>query len=125
MNHIEVMKQALEALEYHTEQTRPLFKTEHAIVALKEAIAEQQRDWSLLEATQDSLREHMVEIKRLKALLEQSAPVPLMDNQVLLAAHNEDPGDWNDLNFKKSWYDGFVVGFRAAEDDHGIKGEPK
>ena len=40
MNHIEVMKQALEALEYHTEQTRPLFKTEHAIVALKEAIAE-------------------------------------------------------------------------------------
>jgi hypothetical protein len=44
MNHIEVMKQALEALEYHTEQTRPLFKTEHAIVALKEAIAEQQRD---------------------------------------------------------------------------------
>jgi hypothetical protein len=51
--------------------------------------------------------------------------VPLMDNQVLLAAHNEDPGDWNDLNFKKSWYDGFVVGFRAAETDHGIKGEPK
>ena len=51
--------------------------------------------------------------------------VPLMDDQVLLAAHNEDPGDWNDLNFKKSWYDGFVVGFRAAESDHGIKGEPK
>ena len=40
MNHIEVMKQALEALEYHAEQTRPLFKTDHAIVALTEAIAE-------------------------------------------------------------------------------------
>jgi hypothetical protein len=31
----------------------------------------QGRDWSLLEATQESLREHMAEIKRLKALLEQ------------------------------------------------------
>lgn len=27
------------------------------------------RDWSLLEATQESLREHMAEIKRLRALL--------------------------------------------------------
>jgi hypothetical protein len=31
------------------------------------------RDWSLLEATQESLREHMAEIKRLKAA--QPAPV--------------------------------------------------
>jgi hypothetical protein len=31
----------------------------------------QGRDWSLLEATQESLREHKAEIKRLKALLEQ------------------------------------------------------
>jgi hypothetical protein len=31
------------------------------------------RDWSLLEATQESLREHMAEIKRLKA--EQPVPV--------------------------------------------------
>ncbi len=74
MNYIEVMKQALEALEYHTDQTRPIWKTEQAIVTLTKAIAEQQRDWSLLEATQDSLREHMAEVKRLKALLEQSAP---------------------------------------------------
>jgi len=35
--------------------------------------AQKGRDWSLLEATQESLREHMAEIKRLKA--EQPAPV--------------------------------------------------
>jgi hypothetical protein len=35
--------------------------------------AQEGRDWSLLEATQESLREHMAEIKRLKAA--QPAPV--------------------------------------------------
>lgn len=30
---------ALEALEYHTEQTRPIFRTEHAITALRDALA--------------------------------------------------------------------------------------
>jgi hypothetical protein len=35
------------------------------------------RDWSLLEATQESLREHMAEIKRLKA----AQPVPVMTDE--------------------------------------------
>ena len=34
--------------------------------ALRTAIEQAERDWSLLEATQESLREHMAEIKRLK-----------------------------------------------------------
>ena len=38
-----------------------------------EPAAQEGRDWSLLEATQESLREHMAEIKRLKAA--QPAPV--------------------------------------------------
>jgi hypothetical protein len=38
-----------------------------------EPAAQKGRDWSLLEATQESLREHMAEIKRLKAA--QPAPV--------------------------------------------------
>jgi hypothetical protein len=35
--------------------------------AAQPAPAPEGRDWSLLEATQESLREHMAEIKRLKA----------------------------------------------------------
>jgi hypothetical protein len=37
---IEVLKQLVEALEYHTEQTRPISKTKEAIQAGKQAIAE-------------------------------------------------------------------------------------
>jgi hypothetical protein len=53
-------------------------KATKAIAAIKQVLAAQPavqegRDWSLLEATQESLREHMAEIKRLKA--EQPAPV--------------------------------------------------
>lgn len=36
------------------------------------APAQQEIDWSLLEATQSSLREHMAEIRRLRAALEQA-----------------------------------------------------
>jgi DNA-binding Lrp family transcriptional regulator len=54
----------------------------------------QGRDWSLLEATQESLREHMAEIKRLKALLEQPEPVPMTDEQAnLLINGRGDEGD--------------------------------
>jgi hypothetical protein len=53
----------------------------------------QGRDWSLLEATQESLREHMAEIKRLKALLEQPEPVqePSYWLGYGLQAHTEKP----------------------------------
>jgi hypothetical protein len=40
---------------------------------LEQPAVQEGRDWSLLEATQESLREHMAEIKRLKA--EQPVPV--------------------------------------------------
>jgi hypothetical protein len=71
MNHIEVMKQARDWIAERPED-RPI-SAGKMVSILDKAIAEQGRDWSLLEATQDSLREHMAEIKRLKALLEQPA----------------------------------------------------
>jgi hypothetical protein len=37
----EVLKLALEALEYHTVQTRPIHQTNIAITAIKEALAQQ------------------------------------------------------------------------------------
>jgi hypothetical protein len=57
--------------------------------ALRTAIEQAERDWSLLEATQESLREHMTEIKRLK----QRQWVGLTDEekrQIVL----DDPIDW-------------------------------
>ena len=39
-----------------------------AITALRAALTQSERDWSLLEATQESLREHMAEIQRLQRL---------------------------------------------------------
>lgn len=45
------------------------------IDALRTALAENKRDWSLLEATQESLREHMAEIQTLRAALAQPASV--------------------------------------------------
>jgi hypothetical protein len=49
---------------------RNLYTTPPAQPAVQEG-----RDWSLLEATQESLREHMAEIKRLKA----TQPAPVQD----------------------------------------------
>jgi hypothetical protein len=37
---IDAMQQALEALEYHQEQTRPIHKTQETIAALRKAIRE-------------------------------------------------------------------------------------
>jgi hypothetical protein len=44
----------------------------HAVYAAAQPAVQEGRDWSLLEATQESLREHMAEIKRLqKEIIEQ------------------------------------------------------
>ena len=37
----EALKLALEALKYHVEQTRPIYRTSEAITAIREALAEQ------------------------------------------------------------------------------------
>lgn len=41
--------------------------------ALRTALADSERDWALLEATQESLREHMAEVQRLRKALEFTA----------------------------------------------------
>jgi hypothetical protein len=40
---IEAMKQALEALEYHQEQTRPIHKTQETIIAVRKAIKQAEK----------------------------------------------------------------------------------
>jgi hypothetical protein len=64
---IEAMKQALEALEnVRSYDKGDLYGLDEDIAAIRVAIEQAERDWSLLEATQESLREHMAEIQRLK-----------------------------------------------------------
>lgn len=63
---LDVMKQALEALERGETKLRY-----EAITALRAAI-EQTNDWDEVEALRASLREHMAEIHRLRAAIEQA-----------------------------------------------------
>jgi hypothetical protein len=73
----DVLVQALDALDciYSPLHVREINKVGAAMAALRAALAESERDWSLLEATQESLREHMAEIQRLRAALAQPATI--------------------------------------------------
>jgi hypothetical protein len=53
------------------------------------------RDWSLLEATQESLREHMAEIKRLKA----AQPAPVQEPTV-----EDNSQDWAGMDGATAWH---------------------
>jgi hypothetical protein len=91
----------------------PLYTTPPA------AAVQEGRDWSLLEATQESLREHMTEIKRLK---EAQPAVPLTDEQIehLWETRVSQPCPRYPLE-KADW----VQFARAIEAAHGItKGQP-
>jgi hypothetical protein len=57
------------------------------------AAVQEGRDWSLLEATQESLREHMAEIKRLKAA---QPAVPDAMTSADIQEHIEYVAGWND-----------------------------
>ena len=72
------------------------------------------RDWSLLEATQESLREHMAEIKRLKAA--QPAPVPLTLAKIRTMWGSENGLEECDL----CKFDDFVQVVRFIESASGI-----
>jgi hypothetical protein len=86
------------------------------VEALRAALAEDGRDWSLLAATQESLREHMAEIRTLRAALAHPQPAPLKDSEVA-SCWNFTP--WNaDLKTR-------VFHFaRAIEAAHGIVPAP-
>jgi hypothetical protein len=113
VTHIEVMKQSLKTLETMDEwlQRRGysgLVPDERKLVdALRTAIEKEQRDWSMLEAAQESLREHMAEIGRLKAIIEQAEkqePVPVLEvvNGQINRAWDAIPADFSGLLYTAS-----------------------
>lgn len=65
------------------------------------------RDWSLLEATQESLREHMAEIKRLKAAQRQWVGLTDADKDTTSLAYSGRSSDY---------ISGYEAGMEAAED---------
>lgn len=89
---ISAMRQALyviEAWDRGCERSDYWRDIEDTIIALRQALAEEQkpaegRDWSLLEATQESLREHMAEIKRLRELLEKQPAAPAITYEMAM-----------------------------------------
>jgi hypothetical protein len=70
------------------DNAQPLYTTPPAAPTVQEG-----RDWSLLEATQESLREHMTEIKRLK---EAQPAVPDALTSADIQEHIEYVAGWND-----------------------------
>ena len=71
MSLCEAAQQALASMDQMLEGGEWYCARERA-EALRAALAENERDWSLLKATQESLREHMAEIKTLRDALEQA-----------------------------------------------------
>jgi hypothetical protein len=47
--------------------------------------------------------------------------IAMKDVEISLMAHNEDPGDWNDLHYRDCWIKGFETGARSIEEAHGIQ----
>jgi hypothetical protein len=108
----------------------------NSITAIKEALAQPEQEPDVY-IPADALRQ----LKGTSLLILRSVPLygyrgdgltplyttqpqskPLTDEQISLIAHNIDSGDWNDLNFKECWHEGFKSGFREAEIEHNIKG---
>ena len=68
---------ALEALE--TLNSGDTYKTHNAATALRQALSNEfNPDWNQVEALQESLREHMAEIQRLRQALAQPEQEPLV-----------------------------------------------
>ena len=64
-----VLKQALWALESSPDGAMWSVRCEEAITAIRAALAQQEQDWSMLAATAESLREHQLEVQRLRGEL--------------------------------------------------------
>ena len=39
---------------------------------------------------------------------------PLTDIELALMAFNDVPDDWNDINYRQCWIDGYLIGARAV-----------
>lgn len=93
---------------------------EKLIAELDAALAESDLDWSLLEATQESLREHMAEIHRLRAALTKPQRKPLTEYEIEQAhrhIYRRLPYEFD--HSTPSWVE---QGIRYAERAHGIGG---
>ena len=121
----EALKLALEALENHCGNYKlddaGCDRHDKAITAIKAALAQPADnpygyDWSMLEAAQESLREHMARIKELEAQLAQPAQEPT-DNQVEAAIDA-----WFESSIvEQSYQSRMRAAFAAA---HNIRAKP-
>jgi len=90
MNNREIMQQALEALEGNPISHAGLVNSKRAITALRAALKNEfNPDWDQVEALEESLREYMAEVQRLRAALAEDALQRLTDVQQEMEAQQE------------------------------------
>jgi len=113
------MQKALEALEYHTEQTRPIEKTNEAITALREALAEPELNLNC-KSVQKRLATSWGYVKA-----EQAEQEPLMDYERINALREGEQNGAEDAYFfvrpendtptlRKMFCQGFERGFHKG-----------
>ena len=71
--------------------------------------SEQERDWSLLEATQESLREHMAEVKRLQAIVDKYEN-GILNHFAEQPAQQQEAVAWADLNARTEQFNSVNCG---------------
>lgn len=130
---------ALEALESHlAHHEHGCVYLDPAVLALRAALANDiNQDWSLLEATQEALREHMAEIHRLRAALaeptsQESRQVEPMHPEIrklwegyfdkcFTAPPQRKPLQWHKAPVKTEWGEDMVEALVEIDKDHTLK----
>lgn len=105
-----IVHRALSALEYHTQQTRPIHNTELVIEELRTALSAPAT--APATAPEQRINELEAEIERLRKDAERK---PMTSDEVFTA--------WTSTS-KAASQISFTAGVRAAEAFHGIKGTP-
>jgi hypothetical protein len=124
----EAMKLALEALEVWRDYVPHRWDVDDikAVTALREALAQPapvQEPVAWMDKYGEIYKD-VPEVLPTDTPIYTTPPAPaqqrLTDEQVRLIAHNMDSDDWNNLDYRAVWHDGFNAGFREAEVEHNI-----
>lgn len=121
-------QQALKELRFYIGCYGKSKSASEAVDDLEAALAKSEQDWSLLEATQQSLREHMAEIHRLRAALAQPDPIYLAsDGTFYPIPRQRKPLTGEEIQnlSQQHRFDSRMEKFvRIIEAAHGIKEQP-
>ena len=119
MNH-KLLQQALDALEeIHVGNMTHMAEENwnEALTALRQALAQPEQELDCGEAGHDEGR-----CGNFHCITKPVAPpkrqwVGLTEDEMHLMCHNDDDGDWNDLQQRRFWRETYLAGAKAAQDE--------